>query len=265
LKKVGRTEAQQSKKLDESANLMRSLSDRIEVLQANSKNTLQILKREVGVDDAIPNSSLHIAEDIEFLTTRISRLRLSSVQLKTQQEFLKSLSFENRLARHSAIPEAHKKTFRWAFQHDPDSPRGNLLKWFQHGDSIFWVSGKPGSGKSTFMKFVAGDKQSKTALETWALPKRLVVASHYFWCSGSSGQRSQQRLLQTLLFEIFRQCPDLIEVVCAERWADFPSNPSRPWTFPELRRVCKAFPRGKFSMSNFVSSLTGWMSLRGIT
>lgn len=53
-------------------------------------------------------------------------------------------------------------------------------------------------------------------------------------------QRSQEGLLQTLLYQIFRQCPDLIQVACYQRWQEMdPESLSKPWKLSELRIVLK--------------------------
>jgi len=120
-----------------------------------------------------------------------------------------------------------------------NTSHGDLLEWLKHGDRIFWVSGKPGSGKSTFMKFIADVEDTRRALATWAYPNRAIVASHYFWSSGTATQRSQQGVLQTLLFDIFRQCPHFISDLCNERWSGDLEKASCTWTLPELHKALR--------------------------
>lgn len=42
-------------------------------------------------------------------------------------------------------------TFDSAFE----DPAVDLTSWLQNGKGLFWVSGEPGSGKSTFMKYIS--------------------------------------------------------------------------------------------------------------
>jgi ABC-type lipoprotein export system ATPase subunit len=51
-------------------------------------------------------------------------------------------------AREEAIAKAHPKTCDRAFE-------VMLKPWLSSHDSLFWITGKPGSGKSTLMKFLA--------------------------------------------------------------------------------------------------------------
>jgi len=168
---------------------------------------------------------------IELSTVQhmMAHVRLSERNITKELAIIAGLGFESRTVRHSAISPAHKESFQWVFRTNPkpgeqdatmstcnttDSGehKPNLLEWLKHGGGTFWVSGKPGSGKSTFMKFIADHPATRSALSHWAHPLPIVVASHYFWGSGTGMQRSLQGLLQTLLYDIFRHCPDLIRI-----------------------------------------------------
>lgn len=178
----------------------------------------------------------------------MAQVSLSEDKISRGHTILRALSFQSRTARYIAIPEAHRETFQWVFSPEnvehttSDSPkryllatRGKLVKWFEEGEGVFWVSGKPGSGKSTFMKFIADHPATKAALSQWAGSNRMLIASYYFWSVGTEMQKSQQGLLQTLLFEILRCCPDLIPITCRARWTSETVDLQQPWTLSELR------------------------------
>ncbi|KAI1736281.1 hypothetical protein F4680DRAFT_469161 [Xylaria scruposa] len=180
-------------------------------------------------------------DDIACIEGQMSRLSVSKASATRENVILRSLSFDSRPVRHTSIPDASKRTFEWAFeQSNPptSSATGSLIEWLRDGEGSFWVTGKPGSGKSTFMKYVADSPETLSALSRWSHPKRPVLASHYFWSAGTPLQKSQQGLLQTLLYDIFRQLPDLIEAVCAERWSKaIEELQHEQWQVPELQRV----------------------------
>ncbi|KAM7222960.1 hypothetical protein V8F06_001516 [Rhypophila decipiens] len=150
----------------------------------------------------------------------IKNLYTQTERMKAEQNILSSLHYTKRHFRHEAIPKAHQQTFGWVFtsQDDAHLGGGNLLKWFRKGSGIFWVSGKPGSGKSTFLKFVAEDPRTLTALKEWGDGKSVGLASHYFWAAESSLQKSQEGLLRSILYEILEQVPSLIPKVTPQRW-----------------------------------------------
>ncbi|KAF2439909.1 hypothetical protein P171DRAFT_421174 [Karstenula rhodostoma CBS 690.94] len=152
---------------------------------------------------------------------------------------LQSLTFPTMTVRHSAIMEAHGQTFEWIFKSAglpaEDHRSGvRFSSWLEQGSGLYWIKGKPGSGKSTLMKFLEDHATTGELLTQWAQPLRLVRASFYFWSAGTHMQKSLEGLLQSLLYEILSNCPELIESICSRRW-ESKSLHSDPWDLPELQ------------------------------
>ncbi|KAI0377722.1 hypothetical protein F5Y04DRAFT_171797 [Hypomontagnella monticulosa] len=229
----------QDEKIERMLDVLRSMQDRYFPPKSGSEGN----REDHG---KIPTV---LPEDIEQLEKRMAELSLAAAEISRQQDIILSLDFDQRPIRYNRIPEAHRKTFDWIYgrRNKQKKPKCELLRWLKTGSGIFWVSGKPGSGKSTFMKFVADNKHTKEALHSWAQPHKLVTASHYFWNAGSAMQKSQQGLMQELLFEVLSQLPELVETTCPERWADlgFPKAVRPPWSTKELRRVLQAVAESK--------------------
>lgn len=152
---------------------------------------------------------------------------------------LQTIDFEERTARHESIPYAYTTTFQWVF--DKKGQQGpHLLEWLEEGGKVFWITGKPGAGKSTFIKFVADSPGTKTALRKWAGQSRPIIGCHYFWSSGSSIQKSRNGLLRSLLHDIFSKAPELIQQTCPRRWKKALSMNSAvgpAWSSSELSRT----------------------------
>ena len=197
-------------------------------------------------DDATPHKDFG-SEDVDILTRKVSSLSLTERRFAREEAILSSLDFHKRRVRHDYIPAAHEETFEWIFE--GSSSTGNaandrFAKWLSSGgNGVFWITGKPGSGKSTLMKLIA-DRLNRVGgpLAAWAEPKRLVVASHYFWSAGTPIQRSQEGLLRTLLFDMLVQAPELLPKLCEKRWAEAmePRAAQRPWTLAELSGLLRA-------------------------
>lgn len=71
--------------------------------------------------------------------------------------FLSALEYDGMLDRDSTVTEAHQETFRWIFLEDAVHALRwtNFGDWLRSPDQLYWITGKPGSGKSTLMKFVS--------------------------------------------------------------------------------------------------------------
>ncbi|RDW93695.1 ATP-binding protein [Aspergillus mulundensis] len=109
----------------------------------------------------------------------------------------------------------------WSFKEEQTrrkAARCSFLTWLKTGSGIFHISGKAGSGKSTLMKFLSSHPRTEEELTHWAGRKKLVVARFFFWKAGDELQRSVRGLQRALLFEVLRQCPDLIPQVFPSQW-----------------------------------------------
>ncbi|KAJ5101176.1 hypothetical protein N7456_007228 [Penicillium angulare] len=124
------------------------------------------------------------------------------------ETLLNSLRYENMNDRKSSIPQRHNNTFEWIFE-STAGPGDNfedaknhpdLVAWLQKdANALYWVSGKPGSGKSTFMKFIEHDQRTKEALEIWH--PQCNIISHFLWKPGTDHQKNLRGLLCSLLHQ----------------------------------------------------------------
>src|SRR5215469_10920600 len=89
-----------------------------------------------------------------------------------EQIILQNLRFSSIDSRHQSISEEHTDTFSWVFE----KASIKFVEWLREEDGVYWVSGKPGSGKSTLMKFVAAHEATKRYLEEWSGDKKLIIA-----------------------------------------------------------------------------------------
>ena len=160
--------------------------------------------------------------------------------MRKQIEIIESLQFPQLHEREENIKEAHPTTFEWLFEetscfHDAQR-HPNILKWLRDGNGTYYVSGKAGSGKSTLMKFLYNHDKTKAALKEWAGTKSLLVARFFFWNAGTNMQKNQQGLLQSLLYHILKQTPNLIPALCPSRWK---SNTfvDRSWRLEEVLKI----------------------------
>ncbi|KAG4262773.1 hypothetical protein FPRO03_10136 [Fusarium proliferatum] len=79
----------------------------------------------------------------------------------------------------------------------------SFINWLQSDLPVYWITGKPGSGKSTLMKFLISDSRTRAALKEWN--KDPIIIAHFFWKPGSMMQHSFKGLLCSLLRLILKK------------------------------------------------------------
>ena len=190
--------------------------------EINNSNKLDEIRKEIlmAIDQTDSRQAARSEDAFANIGTGCLELAREGEKLDKSQRILRSLNFKYIKMREEAIKEAHAETFEWIFNETDigTERRPRFSHWLREGEGIYWVSGKAGSGKSTLMKLLCGHERTKNALEIWAGRKKLLMGSFFFWNAGSTMQKSQHGLLQSILYQILGQCPDLIPTVCSSRW-----------------------------------------------
>ncbi|UZP35202.1 hypothetical protein NXS19_003018 [Fusarium pseudograminearum] len=186
--------------------VIRELKTQNAILEANTTKKLESIESQIqGIDLKKEGTS----STVNMIITHLNNLAAEAKHVKKHQDFLKSLRFREIKQRHSAIHDRHKDTFKWVFTKQETGFR----EWLQEGSGFFWVRGKPGSGKSTLMKFIATHGDTRSLLRNWGGGRRVVTASHFFWNAGLSMQKSLAGLFQTILYQVLKECPELIDII----------------------------------------------------
>ncbi|KAK8012236.1 hypothetical protein PG991_009611 [Apiospora marii] len=169
-----------------------------------------------------------------------------------QDFILESLSFKAMAFREQDIEEAHGTSFDWIFKDQADDSHPSFSKWLSTTElgNIYWITGKPGSGKSTLIRYLAGHKRTRRMLHAWAGTSHVELAGFYFWTSGSQEQRSQTGLLRSLLFQLLSTKPELIATALPHLWQKLAAMTSKErvatkieWSTPDLMAGFSAFLR----------------------
>ncbi|KAJ4245774.1 hypothetical protein NW762_013898 [Fusarium torreyae] len=178
------------------------------------------------------------------LLTSYPREASSSIE-KINSYICNSLRFDTMDNREEAITKTFDRTFQWVFDRDPQvSSEGrnmwsSLPDWLE-GDSglPYWITGKPGSGKSTMMKFILQNPALYQHLQKWSQGRPLYTIKYYAWKPGAEKARSEDGLLRTLLHQILSANPKMIPCLCPRRWSLFhavrQTDAFPPWTTWEL-------------------------------
>lgn len=140
---------------------------------------------------------------------------------------LESLAYKSMYDREEEVVQAHESTFDWVFKgtgQEGDETDGlghqQLTSWLGTDalGPIYWITGKPGSGKSTFMRFLFQHALTRKYMKAWADGKPVCMAGFFFWTSGSRDQRSQTGLLRSLLHKLLSKNMELIPDTFPDLW-----------------------------------------------
>lgn len=160
--------------------------------------------------------------------------------LSLAKKLAKALRFKEMDTRHNDIKRPDKSTFEWIWERTPETIDGkakwsSFPDWLESNDQqTYWITGRPGSGKSTLMRFVEGHPKLQEHLASFGDPNLpLHVWTFYAWNIGSNdAQKSIEGLTRSILVQGLASMPELVPLVLPRRWAfettfrgaEYPSN-----------------------------------------
>ncbi|KAI9764462.1 MAG: hypothetical protein M1839_005895, partial [Geoglossum umbratile] len=128
-----------------------------------------------------------------------------------RHDCLTSLNNEETRQRIQDVSISHRQTFHWLFDREVVKFRGWLESSVDDISRIFWIQGKPGSGKSTLMKYALHEERTKKILATD--DSQWTLVGFFFHDRGSGVQKSLSGMLQEILYQILHQIKGLIPFV----------------------------------------------------
>ncbi|KAI1860955.1 uncharacterized protein JN550_011110 [Neoarthrinium moseri] len=234
-------------------------------MSLSQKRSEKVMKTHVTKEITTSKIALvnHIDSQAEITTKTITRhfrdLNARGKDDSREEQFLRSFKYPAMNERRNYLTESHEGTFKWVFSQDKpsndedrrtdyqDPPWDNFEDWLRSDSDIYWICGKPGSGKSTLMKFLASNTLTKEALRAWR--HQVVIISHFFWKPGSANQRNVKGLFASLLHQLLTLRQDLLQAIL-ENSSDLGQKDSdADWSVTELRSLCLS------TMRNYPSSI----------
>lgn len=183
-------------------------------------------------------------DDLAIRSSRIAEAHKYSEPEIFASQVLSRLRFPSIKDRQHRIPKAYKQTYEWIFTDDNKIGHrwASYTQWLEKKSGLYWITGKPGAGKSTMMKFLARDPRTEDHLRTWSAGSQLLISRFFFWNSGQQIQMSKEGLLRSLLYEVLENCGHLAPVLFPAKWEVFSlfgQTVEETWTWLELDRALK--------------------------
>lgn len=212
---------------------------------------------ELSVKDHVTNKVDAAAERITLLTKEVNG---QAINEKQRERLLQSIKFPGMNERRSHLSDSHEGTFEWIFNQpltsdaandsfsDDASVGGsdarnwpstaicdNFVDWLKSDSDMYWISGKPGSGKSTLVKFITDNPATTKALESWATDN--LVVSHFLWKPGSRMQRNIRGMLCNILHQLLRQSIPTMDNILAKFKSPTSKDSNTDWSVKELHAM----------------------------
>ncbi|PVH81097.1 hypothetical protein DL98DRAFT_654283 [Cadophora sp. DSE1049] len=97
------------------------------------------------------------------------------------------------------VSDPYENTGNWIFSN------ARFRSWIRDEHGVFWIKGKPGSGKSTLMKHLSTSRNLDKLILT---PRSLVKTKFFFTSGGSHLDQTLASFLQSILYQILKQRND---------------------------------------------------------
>ncbi|KAL8754190.1 MAG: hypothetical protein Q9184_005190 [Pyrenodesmia sp. 2 TL-2023] len=186
------------------------------------------------------HTGTQIASVMQRLEISHDRYRIEQSQNQESQrrydQFLESLWFSDMNLRANDVPASYPGTFQWIFDTTTKRPWSSFTQWLKGSDCMYWVQGKAGSGKTTLMKFIANDPRTRDLLVQSSSNNKTLIATFYFWLSGSNLQRSLKGLLFSLSRQIMLENRSFFDSILTEMTV-LTKRSIHDWSGKELQRL----------------------------
>ncbi|KAG5660368.1 hypothetical protein KAF25_002974 [Fusarium avenaceum] len=120
--------------------------------------------------------------------------------------------------------------------------RNSFPVWLESDLNLFWISGKPASGKSSLMKFLASHSLTIEHLKVWQrnmqiTNRNLHIITHFFWKPGQLLQRNIEGMMLSLLHQVLHKDPCLAQRLWEDQENVSDKRTRGDWDPDELREA----------------------------
>jgi hypothetical protein len=174
--------------------------------------------------------------------------RVLSLSEEQKRTLLNSLRFEQIDVRQMSIKNAHTRTCRWLLRKSEYLDWLNTMKLNEH-HGFLWIKGKPGTGKSTLMKFAIVNVRKKA--------KDKILISFFFNARGEDLEKSTIGTYRSLLLQLLDRLPALQSVFDSLGLSTLSTTTDYQWSIESLKMLLEdaILSLGESSVICFIDAL----------
>ena len=223
--------------------------------------TQQLLSEKVT--DSIKSSEAELTARLCLQDDESARQHREKEYNDCKRRLLQALTFPEINERRNMIEgrvDDFANTYKWILddtrteharsENTESPPKQTFVNWLKDGTQLFWISGKPGSGKSTLMDYIyhniQPEKPGSELLRVWAGSYPIVILTFWFFRPASTPLlRTFSGFWRSLCFQILDSDPNLAKITRDDKDAMAPSalrscllpdgSNAESWTDNELK------------------------------
>ncbi|UPL00112.1 hypothetical protein LCI18_011046 [Fusarium solani-melongenae] len=227
-------------------------------IAAGRTNMEELLRTEGSLTrEHVTAEATRAAKSVEaHVTKEVQEHELKTATENQRERLLGSLKFQEMNQRQNAITDPEDATFERIFRaykntinvgeaietrdvtDEIDVVWQRFVDWLRSGESLFWIQGKPGSGKSTLVRYIIDNEATQTLLNQWHSGTRII--SHFFWKIGTPMQNNIKGLFCSLLYQLLQDNEKLVSFLIRKFLFTGSKNHPHDWSDRDLERVLLA-------------------------
>jgi hypothetical protein len=175
---------------------------------------------EGRIDAHLDRQDAHLRRKFASHEAQVTLRDSATLQRARKTRLLAALDFPERLDRLNQIQNKvgdFNDTFRWIFGHSTSFKSRQsfsaFAQWLTRNENLFWISGKPGSGKSSLMAYIFQNIQpgseGHSLLSHWAGQQSLKVLAYWFFRPATSQLlKAAHGFWRSICFQLLDSVPD---------------------------------------------------------
>ncbi|KAM5515641.1 hypothetical protein FOXYSP1_02592 [Fusarium oxysporum f. sp. phaseoli] len=175
------------------------------------------------------------------ITDAIKGINVQHTSEAERFRLLQSFHYREMNLRRNQIHPSYNDTFCWIFEDKDIRPESDktFVKWLASDCQIYWISGKPGSGKSTLIKYLVDHPKALSLLNdsTEAPNEKFKIFSHFFWKVGGGLMNNLKGMWLSLTYQMLRTMPEISDYILAAYPSSTMKQFDSDWSGPEIREV----------------------------